>query len=427
MSDLPDNDPLAAVQEKLSRFDFEDALELLDGIDFESLPPKDLGRAVGMGAVCLELTGEDGEQLLEGTMEEFQSEPDCATAAGEILVRHWQLDLAEAVLDVARKAHPKHAQIAHLLGQTLLNLDAPDQALEHLEASLSLAPDDLEPLLSKAECLLQLGRLDDTADIYTQYLDQKPKDADAWVSLAMVRGDQERHKDAVTCFEKANKIEPDSLNVHFNWALASRHAQDEERLKLCTDRLEALVPGDPRALIARGFLHELCGEIWLGWEALSEAHKEAARMEDPHGQQFTAHTALCYLNEHDMQDHAPATVEIVFSTRTFGEEVLAELRRLEGKESKKANDYAVHLNGQINPDLAPPGTMDGDTPLRYERFLRVLAESEKDASRMALEFEQRCGDLDIRVEKIEDLESGIESHVGVWLVDEANVVAPESK
>ena len=42
--------PGSSVQEKLDRFDFEAALELLEGIDLETLPPVDLGRAVGMGA-----------------------------------------------------------------------------------------------------------------------------------------------------------------------------------------------------------------------------------------------------------------------------------------------------------------------------------------------------------------------------------------
>ena len=148
---------------------------------------------------------------------------------------------------------------------------------------------------------------------------------------------------------------------------------------------------------------------------------EAIQVASQHAQQFAAHTALSYLNDHKMEDQTKEFVDALFAHGTLGEAVLSELRRMEGKQSSKASDYLVVLRGEVSADDYEPAQEwieeDGGAPYFYRSF-RVLADSEDDAGQFAIRYAKRVDDMAADVDKVELMESGIEAHTGVWMESE---------
>jgi len=100
---------------------------------------------------------------------------------------------------------PTNSQLATLLGkgQTLLNLDQPEQALERFEEAIALEPHSIEAWIKKGTALEKLQRIDEAIAAYDQAIAVDNSMATAYLFKAGVYNRQKKYAEALQCYEKA--------------------------------------------------------------------------------------------------------------------------------------------------------------------------------------------------------------------------------
>lgn len=88
-------------------------------------------------------------------------------------------------------------------GQALLNLDKPEQALEHFEEALAIDPMNVEAWIKKGTALERLQRIDDAIAAYDQAIATDTSTATAYLFKAGVYNRQKKYAEALQCYEKA--------------------------------------------------------------------------------------------------------------------------------------------------------------------------------------------------------------------------------
>lgn len=98
-----------------------------------------------------------------------------------------------------------NSQLATLLGkgQTLLNLDQLEEALEHFEQAIALDPRSIEGWIKKGTALERLQRIDEAIAAYDQAIAVDNSTATAYLFKAGVYNRQKKYAEALQCYEKA--------------------------------------------------------------------------------------------------------------------------------------------------------------------------------------------------------------------------------
>ena len=97
------------------------------------------------------------------------------------------------------------SQLATLLnkGQTLLNLNQPEEALEQFDEALRLEPRNLEAWIKRGTALEKLQRTDEAITAYDQAIAIDGSTATAYLFKAGVYNRQKKYAEALQCYEKA--------------------------------------------------------------------------------------------------------------------------------------------------------------------------------------------------------------------------------
>jgi cellulose synthase operon protein C len=141
-----------------------------------------------------------------------QSQPTNVEAwleIGDLYVRDGQLQVAveryRKVLDA--QASPEQLTAARLaMGTLYVELKQPSQALEHLQAVLSISPGEPKALRALLEVRLQRGETEVAASLANQLIQHAPTiedQAEGLVSLGRIERQRRRPQEAVTAFAKA--------------------------------------------------------------------------------------------------------------------------------------------------------------------------------------------------------------------------------
>jgi tetratricopeptide (TPR) repeat protein len=95
-------------------------------------------------------------------------------------------------------------------GQALLNLDKPEQALEHFEEAISIDPRNVEAWIKKGTALERLQRIDDAIAAYDHAIATDNSTATAYLFKAGVYNRQKKYAEALQCYEKALSVQQKS-------------------------------------------------------------------------------------------------------------------------------------------------------------------------------------------------------------------------
>ena len=97
------------------------------------------------------------------------------------------------------------SQLATVLskGQTLLNLDKPEEALNEFEEALRLEPHSIEAWIKRGTALERLQRIDEAITSYDQAIAIDGSTATAYLFKAGVYNRQKKYAEALQCYEKA--------------------------------------------------------------------------------------------------------------------------------------------------------------------------------------------------------------------------------
>jgi tetratricopeptide (TPR) repeat protein len=133
------------------------------------------------------------------------------------------------------KAESLYRQVLHfdrdnviannLLGLLLLQTKRFDEAVEHIEKALAVAPDDPQAHANLALALNALDRPDDAATHFHQSLKLNPNNPRVYNNLGNVYVRLRRVKDAVMCYQQALAIQPGFVEVHHNLGSALMQLQ----------------------------------------------------------------------------------------------------------------------------------------------------------------------------------------------------------
>ncbi len=96
-------------------------------------------------------------------------------------------------------------QVTTLLGkgQALLNLEKPDEALNHFEQALQIDSKNIEAWIKKGTALERLQRVDEAIEAYDQAIAVDGSTATAYLFKAGVYNRQKKYAEALQCYEKA--------------------------------------------------------------------------------------------------------------------------------------------------------------------------------------------------------------------------------
>lgn len=171
--------------------------------------------------------------------------PAAQRRAGALLAfEEDDLDGAVEVLDEFAADSPQHAvDMTIAKAQLYASKEQYEQSLEFYDRAIEFRPDSEGTVLSRAEILLRLGRLDDAIAAYTAAAKRWPDSALSLNALGYTLADRtQRYAEAEELIDKALKLDPDSpaiIDSH-GWVLfkLGRNEEALERLQLAYEAFD---------------------------------------------------------------------------------------------------------------------------------------------------------------------------------------------
>jgi tetratricopeptide (TPR) repeat protein len=130
-----------------------------------------------------------------------------------------QGDLASArgYLEEARRLSPLNPERLYTLGQLCLKDSAPEEAREYLEESWRIGQYVPAARRSEmAETFLAAGLNQVAEELFLRAIDAAPHDVHLYNRLGVALRRQQKHSQALECYQQALKLDPKNEKVHFN-------------------------------------------------------------------------------------------------------------------------------------------------------------------------------------------------------------------
>ena len=131
-----------------------------------------------------------------------------------------QLEAAVSQFRKALRFDPDHVGARNNLGNALLDLGLPQEALPHYQEALRLRPEVFYTHYHLAITLERLGRAQDAVTHYQEALRIEPDFFDAHYALGNVLQALGRAQEAIAHYEDALRIKPDHAESHVGWGVA---------------------------------------------------------------------------------------------------------------------------------------------------------------------------------------------------------------
>ena len=156
-----------------------------------------------------ELAGKMFDALDANGEDPAKRDSDTLIREARCLVRRGQTDRAVHLLETLLSACPDHAAAHNDFGNLLCLLQKPDEALDHLEQAVRLAPGEVGFLRDLADAqLAEAGDIEKALALYNKALALKPDDIETLLRIGNVCGAKGLHNDARFFYDKVLAIEP---------------------------------------------------------------------------------------------------------------------------------------------------------------------------------------------------------------------------
>jgi len=152
--------------------------------------------------------------------------------------RAGDLQRAEGIYRRILQEDPAHAEALHYLGLIAHQVGKHDIAVDYLERSLALVPENAVFHSNLGLAYQALGKLDQATASYREALRLQPDYADAHNNLANALAEQEKLHEAVDCYQHALALNPNIAALHYNLAAAlAKQGKLDEAAASCRQAL----------------------------------------------------------------------------------------------------------------------------------------------------------------------------------------------
>ena len=187
--------------------------------------------------------------------EVLQRQPDHFDALHLLGVIARQTRRTERGVELIKKAirlNPKVAAAHSNLGNALMDLKRPAEALASYDKAITLKPDYAAAHYNRGNALRDLKRPAEALASYDRAIALKPDDAEAHNNRGNALRDLERPAEALASYDKAIALKPDHAAAHSNRGIALRDLKRPAEALASYDRAIALKPDDAAAHYNRG-------------------------------------------------------------------------------------------------------------------------------------------------------------------------------
>lgn len=151
-------------------------------------------------------------EQLERRIRELEHSGASATSAGSTTTFDGgdpSLGVEAELVDLESEATDGSPSVGALMakGQTMLNLDDAEQALECFDAVLKQDPKNADALLKKGTALERLRRMQEALDAYDAALQQDDSLTMAYLAKGGICNRMERYAEALDCYERALRVQ----------------------------------------------------------------------------------------------------------------------------------------------------------------------------------------------------------------------------
>ncbi len=411
---------LRRASDALERGEPVETLRWLARIEPEPADPQELIELASLRAWALSELGRHDEALevLEPVIERFGDSTRLHATLGVVLCNRGNLEQACEALETARMLDPDDEVVLANLALVCEKLRDFDRALELYDAALAQggAVDWILP--RRASVLCELGQLDAARRTLLRYMALHPDDAQQWVVLGVLFGQECQFDKAYRCFERAEQLAPELPGLRMNWALTAIRAGDLPAARRQLDRLAERDPESARVCLLRAMLFEESGQTQA-----AEDHYHRALKRCDHEDELTRgqvlELAMDFYSRHERVEPCRMLLRRAYLANACTVELCEAYREATGRYVPRATWYSLLIEADYRPGLLevhpydPELPHNGEPARRFMRNIQVVATDHDHAVELVMEFARQMGEKNVRFcaflneEPIEDTYTGI--------------------
>lgn len=169
-------------------------------------------------------------------------------------LRQGKTEQAVAECKRLNQEYPDYASGWFAASRIGLRLNNAAMALAAIEKALALEPDRTSWLIQRAQCLAKLGRMEDVETHVRLLSERNMETAYEYSALGMLFTELAKREEAVTFYEKAASLEPETSSHYYNIACLQRSLGDTDAAERNFDKAVELNPADFEAFKVRSEL-----------------------------------------------------------------------------------------------------------------------------------------------------------------------------
>jgi tetratricopeptide (TPR) repeat protein len=178
---------------------------------------------------------------------------------GTLLESDGRLDEARQYLEQAQELSPLNTERLYHLGQLCLQTGKQEKAQDFLHQCLQTGHNfDHSHRQEAAELFLQAGLSEEAEKLFTESLQEDPKNLNLYNRLGIALRRQQKHQEALDCYQKALKVDPRSEKIYYNLGILYFDIGQKEKSLDAFRKALKLRPNFPEAkeFLKRHFLNQ---------------------------------------------------------------------------------------------------------------------------------------------------------------------------
>jgi|GEM_PF-778492 len=356
---------------------------------------------------------------LEENIEEFPESSRLYGALGVVFSNEGDLDSACGALEQAVELDEEDEVSLANLGLVYEKLRQYEQALAIYNRAVDLGA-EIDWLLKRTAAVQsELGQSSAARATLKRYLSLAPEDADQWITLATMYGDDQEYDQAFTCYRAAEQITPDSARLRLCWGETGVRARRLEVAEQQLRYLKRLAPDSPQPYLLKAFIQEENGDRRQAHRSYIEALTRVDR-DDYEELTYALEMAMDFFTRHGLYRSCDQLLRKAYFNNACTVELCEAFREAAGEAVARAHWYSMLLEGDYREGLeevVEPGDDPRPPAARFLRNYQVIARDHDDALAYVVRFAVSMGESNVQVREFVSEEAISDTRLGVYEIE----------